>query len=534
MKSFAAVVQLLLATGVSASYRRNNAGMHIGPIDEYALSESGNDTAGWGTFDQLLDHSCPELGTFAQRYWYGTQYWKGPGSPIILVNPGEQAADGFNVTWTTKQRLSGLMAEKIGAAVVIIEHRYWGESSPFESLTVENLQYLTLENSIKDNTYFANNFDAPFDTAGKSSAKDAPWVFTGGSYPGALAGWIAAKDPGTFWAYYGTSGVVEAIGDFWQYFVPVQEATPQNCSADLTAVIDYVDAVLLRGSPKEKADLKHRFKLGDLKDADFAAALENGPWLWQSGQFFSTTTLGYTPYYQFCDYVENVWPNSTKPAPGPEGVGLAKALAGYAKWFTEVELPGYCEGYGYFNGTYNTDCLQALNASNPIYHDLSPGNAGNRQWNWMLCNEPFEYWQDGAPRGRPSIVSRLVDKAYWRSQCPLWFPEPAYGLGEGRDARDVNRYTGGWSDAVNVTRLMMTNGQWDPWRDSTLSSKFRPGGPKQSTPELPIRVVEEGTHCSDLYGQNWDVNPGVKAIADEEVANMAVWVQEYYDQKRKK
>ncbi|KAF3071047.1 putative serine protease K12H4.7 [Daldinia childiae] len=531
MKSPVYVVQLLLAAGASAGFMKNKAGMQIGPIDEFSILAASNGTAGWGTFPQLLDHSNPDLGTFEQRYWYGTKYWKGPGSPIIFVNPGEQAADNFNVSYTTSQRLTGLLAEKLGGAVVILEHRYWGESSPFESLTTKNLQYLTLENSIKDNTYFANNFDTPFDKTKKSSAKDAPWIFTGGSYPGALAGWIAAKDPGTFWAYYGTSGVVEAIGDFWQYFVPIQEATPRNCSSDLTTVIDYVDFVLLSGSPKEKAKLKSKFKLGNLKDADFAAALENGPWTWQSGQFYSTTTLGYNPYYRFCDYIENVWPTSTNPVPGPKGVGLAKALDGYAKWFTEVELPGTCESYGYFKGENNTDCFQSLNASNPIYHDLSPGNAGNRQWNWMLCNEPFEYWQDGAPIGRPSIVSRLVNKAYWRSQCPLWFPELEYGIAKGKSAKDVNKYTGGWSES-NVTRLMMTNGQWDPWRDSTLSSKFRPGGPKESTPEFPIRVVEQGTHCSDLYGQNWAVNPGAKAIADEQVANMAEWVQEFYDQKK--
>ncbi|KAI1399038.1 peptidase S28, partial [Hypoxylon fuscum] len=417
------------------------------------------------------------------------------------------------------------MAQEMGAAVVVLEHRYWGESSPFENLTAANLQYLTLENSIKDNTYFASNFDTPFDTTGKSSAKDAPWIFTGGSYPGALAGWIAAKDPGTFWAYYGTSGVVEAIGDFWQYFEPVLQATPANCSSDLIAVIDYVDSVLLHGSAREKAKLKNKFMLGNLQDADFASALENGPWTWQSGQFYSGA-----PYYRFCNYIENVWPNSTNPVPGPEGVGLTKALEGYAKWFKEVSLPGYCESYGYFEGEYNTDCFQALNASNPIYHDLTPSNAGNRQWNWMLCNEPFEYWQDGAPKDRPSIVSRLANKDYWRSQCPLWFPELEYGIAKGKSAEDVNKYTGGWFE-TNTTRLLMTNGEWDPWLYATLSSPSRPGGPLESTAALPVRVVEKGTHCSDLYGQNWAVNPGVKAIADEEVANMAAWVQEFYDQK---
>ena len=67
--------------------------------------------------------------------------------------------------------------------------------------------------------------------------------------------------------------------------------------------------------------------------------MEYGPWTWQSNQFYSTKVLGYSPYHQFCDYVENVWANSTKRVPGPRGVGVKKALDGYAKWFVEVQLP---------------------------------------------------------------------------------------------------------------------------------------------------------------------------------------------------
>lgn len=49
-----------------------------------------------------------------------------------------------------------------------------------------------------------------------------------------------------------------------------------------------------------------------------------------------------------------------------------------------------CESAGYddWQGTYNTGCYQNLNASNPQYKDLTLGNWINRQWNWMLCNEP--------------------------------------------------------------------------------------------------------------------------------------------------
>lgn len=273
LSSILAVVGLLhLSEIASASFHRGN-GIQIGPhdLDVLAKARLGNGTNGWGTFDQLLDHSNPELGTFKQRYWYGTEYWDGPGSPILFVNPGEQAADGFNVTYTTDARLPGLVAQKVGGAVIVLEHRYWGESSPFEELSAKNLQYLTLENSILDNTYFAKNFIPPFDRSGASAPDKAPWVFSGGSYSGALAGWTATLEPGTFWAYHGTSGVVEGISDFWQYFQPVIEATPKNCSKDLNEVIEHMDGVLLHGSEEEKSTLKAEFMLEGLEDADFAS-----------------------------------------------------------------------------------------------------------------------------------------------------------------------------------------------------------------------------------------------------------------------
>lgn len=51
--------------------------------------------------------------------------------------------------------------------------RYWGQSSPYASLTTKNLQYLTLEQSIADLTYFAKTVKLPFDRNGSSNADKA-------------------------------------------------------------------------------------------------------------------------------------------------------------------------------------------------------------------------------------------------------------------------------------------------------------------------------------------------------------------------
>lgn len=530
--SAAAVVVGSLAGAVSANVLSKDRSLFRPPPppDDDVLAALHARSTGSAAFEQLIDHTNPSLGTFSQRYWWSDEYWAGPGSPVVFFTPGEGAADGYE-GYLTNRTITGLFGQAIQGAVVMLEHRYWGESSPFDELTVENLQYLTLAQSIADTTYFAKNVVFPFDTNGSSQATRAPWVFSGGSYSGALSGWVEAVDPGTFWAYHASSAVVEAVSDFWQYFAPIQEGMPQNCSADVSLVIDYVDGVLLNGTAAEKQALKEKFGLGDIEhDADFASALENGPWLWQSNQFYT----GYSSFYQFCDYVENAAgttanATTTATSPSPSGVGLQKALDGYARWTREILLPDYCSGYGYWSDPSDLACFDTYNATSPIYTDISVDNAINRQWNWFLCNEPFDFWQDGAPSDRPSIVSRLVTAEYWERQCALFFPpegEFTYGHAKGKTVDDVNAYTGGWF--TNTTRLVWTNGQFDPWKDATVSSEFRPGGPLESTAEAPVYVIPSGIHCSDLLAQNGVVNSGVQKVIDAEIAQIAQWVSEYY------
>lgn len=86
----AAVVVALCASQVLSysaldrpNFRRHgmhapNPGVPIAPV------EQGN-----STFRQLIDHNNPKLGTFSQFYYYTTEYYKGPGSPIIFFTPGE-------------------------------------------------------------------------------------------------------------------------------------------------------------------------------------------------------------------------------------------------------------------------------------------------------------------------------------------------------------------------------------------------------------------------------------------------------------
>lgn len=54
------------------------------------------------------------------------------------------------------------------------------------------------------------------------------------------------------------------------------------------------------------------------------------------------------------------------------------------------------------------------------------------------------FWQDGDPT-EPSIVSRLVNPAYWERQCPLWFPtEDGVSVPKAAPVNQINALFDGW------------------------------------------------------------------------------------------
>ncbi|KAG9235889.1 putative serine protease K12H4.7 [Amylocarpus encephaloides] len=534
MKSSIVAAFGAIVTMAAASLKDKAEFLHLGrlvpplePADPGVVTIVAlSDNMGAALFDQLLDHNDPSKGTFRQKFWWNTEFWGGPGSPVVMFTPGEIAAANYGA-YLTNATITGLYAQEINGAVVMVEHRYWGESSPYESLNSENLQLLTLEQSIADFVYFAKTVPLPFDKDGATNAGKAPWVYSGGSYSGALAAWTESTSPGTFWAYHASSAPVQALYDYWQYFTPVQEGMPKNCSKDISLVIDYMDKVFRGGKPAEKQALKDKFGLGALEHPeDVMAALENGPWLWQSNSF----TSGYSGFYKFCDAIENVTAGAAI-TPDANGVGLETALEGYAKWSKEVLIPGYCQNYGYKDAN-TLECMNTYNSSNLLFTDRTVGNAIDLQWQWMLCNEPFAYWQDGAPQNRPTIVSRLVNAAYWQRQCSLFFPTTngfTYASAVSRDnnVHQVNKHTQGWR-LEDTTRLIWTNGQYDPWKTSGMSSEFRPGGPLASTEKAPLNIIPGGFHCSDLRLRNAQANAGVQAVVDKQVAQIVKWVGEFY------
>ncbi|KAK3369928.1 putative serine peptidase [Podospora didyma] len=503
---------------------------------------------GNATFQQLINHTNPSLGTFSQLYYWNTTYWKGPGSPVVFFTPGESAAAGYSLFLTTES-LTGLYAEALGAAIIIFEHRYYGKSSPFEVLDTRNLQYLTLANAIADSVHFAKAVKLPFDKSGKSNAPSAPWIFVGGSYPGALAAWTEKVSPGTFWAYHASSAPVQAIYDFWSYYLPVQEGMPRNCSSDFSKISMHVDDIIESKNYKQIASLKKSFGLHALKhDDDFASAVASPVNMWQGIQLVGNDST----FFQMCDTIEGVHPvdlngtgngNSTIAATvvGPSGVGTVKALANYASWFKHEWLPMFCywSSGAKYDATYkdykdpmSVGCLDSYNTSSPVFSDLRVNNTANRQWMWLLCNEPFFWWAAAALEedGILSLLPRAVSTDYQQRLCGVFFPKEGnatFGSHGGKTAHDVNRLTDGWN-LTNTTRVLWVNGEFDPWRSASVSSELRPGGPLKSTKKAPVILIKGARHCNDMFTVTGKVNADVGRAQNLSIWQMKTWVEDFY------
>jgi hypothetical protein len=172
-----------------------------------------------------------------------------------------------------------------------------------------------------------------------------------------------------------------------------------------------MDHILATGTPLDKHKLKARFGLEEVKhDDDFMYYIGMlGPGTWQS-QNLAADLL----YMDFCNHVENsVHVKDPTKLPGPEGVGLDKAMDGYSK-YVQTQLPIYKDFF--CKGASMAACFGTHSMNDLQYRDTTVSNKFDRQWIWMLCNEPFEWLRTAPPDGQPTLISRLVDREYYVRQ----------------------------------------------------------------------------------------------------------------------
>ncbi|CAA0839214.1 Serine carboxypeptidase S28 family protein [Striga hermonthica] len=428
--------------------------------------------------DQSLDHFSPyDHRQFKQRYYEYLDHFRAPDGPIFLKICGESTCNGIVNDYV------GVLAKKFGAAVVSPEHRYYGKSSPFQSLTTKNLRYLSSKQALFDLAVFRQHYQESLNTKLNRSNIDNPWFIFGVSYAGALSAWFRLKFPHLTCGSLASSAVVLAVYDFTEFDKQIGESAGPECKAVLQEITQLVEQKL--GS-NEKT-LKNLFSAAELKnDGDFLYFLADA----------AVIAFQYGNPDKLCiPLVE------AKKA----GNDLVEAYATYVKEY-------YIKSFGVSVDTYNQEHLKNTT--------LASGTS-DRLWWFQVCTE-VAYFQV-AP-SNDSVRSSKVDTSYHLDLCKNVFGEGIYP-----DVTATNIYYGGTK--IAGSKIIFTNGSQDPWRRASKQT---------SAPEMPsyIMTCHNCGHGADIRGcpqsplapegdaKNCSSPEAVDKVRQHIIAQIDLWLSE--------
>ncbi|KAK8471572.1 hypothetical protein PHAVU_003G260000 [Phaseolus vulgaris] len=376
---------------------------------------------------------------FAQRYYEFVEYFEISDRPIFLVIGGESELMGIENDYV------GVLAKKFGAAIVSVEHRYYGKSSPFDSLETQNLKYLSSKQALFDLAVFRQYYQNSLNAKLNGTKIENSWFVFGGSYAGALSAWFRLKFPHLTCGSLASSAVVLSVYNYTEYDQQVGTSAGAECKAVLQETTQLIEHKLASNGE----ELKASFNADDLeRDGDFmylvadatALAIQNG-----------------TPD-KLCNPMVK-----TKKA----GEDLVDAYAKYVKEF-------FFGTFGFNVQIYDQEYLKKTS----INEDSS-----TRLWWFQVCTEVANF--QVAP-SNDSIRSSKLDTKYHLDLC-----RNVFGEGVFPDVDETNLYYGGTN--IAGSKIIFSNGSQDPWRHASKQT------PSTDLPSYTITCFN-CAHCTDLRG----------------------------------
>jgi len=159
---------------------------------------------------------------------------------------------------SVSQAAFALGYNELNAKLVVLEHRYYGDSQLFtgeDAWKTENLKLLNTTQALADTAYF-------IEEQKKNASSDNQYVVIGGSYPGALSAWFKHAYPNHAVAAWSSSGVINAIQNFTDFDKDIFETTMQSgkeCTEAITKSTALIENILKTGTFAERKRLFDTF-----------------------------------------------------------------------------------------------------------------------------------------------------------------------------------------------------------------------------------------------------------------------------------
>lgn len=420
-------------------------------------------------FTQMLDHyDLANSKTFQQRYWISDTTYQTPGPLLVYIcgeSTGKFPADG---TFFIK------MAQEYKGIAVALEHRYYGMSQPTSDWSLDNLQYLSHDQALADLVYFIDYLKGTFKT--KYGITGIQTIVVGGSYAGALSAWARYKYPHIIDAALSSSGVVNAIEDFYKFDEQIYISTLRSgasCTAHIQQLMKEVEKRMSQGVAA-KYKLMSIFKAEYMEWDDF--------WFYFTDIFVEAVQYG--GRVQLCELLATLT--------GDMDSQLAKIYEYTPN--IRIEAASYA---------FRNIRKQDINIS-----------AQYRQWKYQFCSS-LAYFN--TPAKQNPMRWEGMDIYYWRRYCSKAFGETLYP-----DTFNVNAMYGDLRVATAASHIYFTNGGEDPWQWAGI----KPNDKISTSNKMMLMSCENCGHCIDLHAALDNDAQIVKDTRNDILLTIGNWLSE--------
>ena len=425
-----------------------------------------------------------------------------------------------------------------GGLGVILENRYYGQSFPYNTSSTDELRFLTTEQTIADNDYFARHAVFPGINA-TLAAPNTPWILYGGSLAGAQTSFSLKTYPETLWAGIGASATTKAELEYVQWYDPIQKFAPQDCVGSINAIIDKIDYVFENGNASQIDHMKSVFGLEALKDnRDFAMTIAfplGGPMNYPTNtwQEIIWGDNGSPDFFLFCNNVtnldapENITQIDNELSAYTNGESWTN-LGNYANYIKQylVADPSICKG--------DIDSTTCFGTQNQTYY-ADTTNDGGRSYLYSTCTEAGIY--QVARLNSPTLLSRVVQIDYTQQWCNWAFPPGQHNsIPLSPQLNYINKY-GGYN--VIADRLAHIDGDQDVWLDLCYHSPD--AGIRRTTSAEdaylhPQMLITGAGHHWDSYGiKDVEAEPQfIKAAHEWEIRIVRKWLEMFENKDKDK
>jgi hypothetical protein len=335
-----------------------------------------------------------------------------------------------------------------------------------------------------------------------------------------------------------SSGVVEAIWDYWAYFEPIRVYADQDCISIQQKITNMIDNIFALNSTIETAKLKTVFGLPNVTyDNDFASVVADGIYGWQSLNW--DPEVSDPSFYQYCDNItyDKIIYDSTRPLRNQVEHVLKKG--GYADELSTLITPlmnwiGWLDE-NVVSGCSDPDQDDCFSTHIPSFYAQDDITQTWRSWPYQYCTQwGFLQTGSGVPADILPLISRSNDLAYESIICV-----ESFNITSPPNTDIINKH-GGFN--ISYPRLAIIDGEHDPWRPATPhASPFNlTAVNRTSSTEEPFILIGDAVHHWDengLFANETTASLPPAPIVDihsEEVAFVLAWLEEWGAEKEKR